>query len=120
MRLSHVAGERVAALSHGQQRQLEIGMALAGAPRLILFDEPAAGLSPGERRELVALLAAFPPHMGFVLIEHDLDVALRVVERVTIMHNGRVLKHGTPAEIESDAEVQAIYMGGKTGGGHDA
>jgi branched-chain amino acid transport system ATP-binding protein len=116
--LSQIAGERVAALSHGQQRQLEIGMALAGAPRLILFDEPAAGLSPGERRELVALLAAFPPHMGFVLIEHDLDVALRVVERVTIMHNGRVLKHGTPAEIESDAEVQAIYMGGKTGGGY--
>src|SRR6266702_274383 len=115
VRLSHIAGERVASLSHGQQRQLEIGMALAGAPRLILFDEPAAGLSPGERRELVALLAAFPPHMGFVLIEHDLDVALRVVERVTIMHNGRVLKHGTPAEIESDAEVQAIYMGGKTG-----
>jgi len=118
VRLSHIAGERVAVLSHGQQRQLEIGMALAGAPRLILFDEPAAGLSPGERRELVALLTAFPPHMGFVLIEHDLDVALRVVERVTIMHNGRVLKHGTPGEIESDAEVQAIYMGGKTGGGH--
>lgn len=118
VRLSHVAGEFVSSLSHGQQRQLEIGMALAGAPRLILFDEPAAGLSPGERRELVALLTAFPPHMGFVLIEHDLDVALRVVERVTIMHNGRVLKHGTPSEIESDAEVQAIYMGGKTGGAH--
>jgi branched-chain amino acid transport system ATP-binding protein len=120
VRLSHIADELVASLSHGQQRQLEIGMALAGAPRLILFDEPAAGLSPGERRELVALLAAFPPHMGFVLIEHDLDVALRVVERVTIMHNGRVLKHGTPAEIERDAEVQAIYMGGKAGGGHGA
>ena len=56
---------------------------------------------------------ALPPHMGFVLIEHDLDIALRVVERVTIMHNGRVLKHGTPAEIEGDAEVQAIYMGGR-------
>ena len=101
------------ASSHGQQRQLEIGMALAGAPRLILFDEPAAGLSPGERRELVALLAALPAHMGFVLIEHDLDIALRVVERVTVMHNGRVLKHGTPDEIENDAEVQAIYMGGR-------
>lgn len=120
VRLSHVAGERVSSLSHGQQRQLEIGMALAGAPRLILFDEPAAGLSPAERRELVALLSAFPAHMGFVLIEHDLDIALRVVERVTIMHNGRVLKHGTPAEIEGDAEVQAIYMGGKSGGRHDA
>ena len=74
-------------LSHGQQRQLEIGMALAGAPRLILFDEPAAGLSPGERAELVALLTSLPAHMGFILIEHDLDIALRVVDRVTVMHN---------------------------------
>jgi branched-chain amino acid transport system ATP-binding protein len=86
-------------------------MALAGAPRLILYDEPAAGLSPAERRERVPLLGALPEHMGFVLIEHDLDIALRVVERVTVMHNGRVLKHGTPDEIGNDAEVQAIYMG---------
>jgi branched-chain amino acid transport system ATP-binding protein len=111
-RLTSVADELVSTLSHGQQRQLEIGMALAGAPRLILFDEPAAGLSPAERRELVLLLRSLPEHMGFVLIEHDLDIALRVVERVTVMHNGRVLKHGTPDEIENDAEVQAIYMGG--------
>ena len=116
IRLTHIAGRLVGELSHGQQRQLEIGMALAGAPRLILFDEPAAGLSPAERRELVALLGAFPPHMGFVLIEHDLDIALRVVEQVTVMHNGRVLKHGTPEQIEGDAEVQAIYMG-KRGAG---
>jgi len=113
VRLTAVADEKVSILSHGQQRQLEIGMALAGAPRLILFDEPAAGLSPGERRELVALLTALPRHMGYILIEHDLDIALRVVERVTVMHNGRVLKHGTPEEIQNDAEVQAIYMGGK-------
>ena len=113
VRLSHIADEPVATLSHGQQRQLEIGMALAGAPRLILFDEPAAGLSPSERRELVLLLRSLPAHMSFVLIEHDLDIALRVVERVTVMHNGRVLKSGTPAEIESDREVQAIYMGGR-------
>jgi branched-chain amino acid transport system ATP-binding protein len=113
VRLEPVAHERVASLSHGQQRQLEIGMALAGAPRLILFDEPAAGLSPPERRELVALLTALPSHIGFILIEHDLDIALRVVDVVTVLHNGRVLKHGTPAEIEGDAEVQAIYMGGR-------
>jgi branched-chain amino acid transport system ATP-binding protein len=115
VRLSHIADRKVSNLAHGQQRQLEIGMALAGAPRLILFDEPAAGLSPAERRELVALLGSLPSHMGFILIEHDLDVALKVVERVTVMHNGRVLKHGTPAEIETDAEVQAIYLGGKHG-----
>ena len=112
-RLTHIADEWVANLAHGQQRQLEIGMALAGAPRLILFDEPAAGLSPAERRELVTLLDSLPGHMSFVLIEHDLDVALRVAQRVSVMHNGRVLKTGTPAEIENDAQVQAIYMGGK-------
>ena len=112
-RLSHLADERVANLAHGQQRQLEIGMALAGAPRLILFDEPAAGLSPAERRELVALLRSLPAHMSFVLIEHDLDIALRVVDRVTVMHNGRVLRTGSPEEIESDAQVQAIYMGSR-------
>ena len=112
-RLTHLADELVANLAHGQQRQLEIGMALAGAPRLILFDEPAAGLSPAERRELVTLLRSLPEHMSFVLIEHDLDIALSVTERVTVMHNGRVLKTGTPAEIENDAQVQAIYMGSK-------
>jgi branched-chain amino acid transport system ATP-binding protein len=112
-RLAHIADTRVADLAHGQQRQLEIGMALAGAPRLILFDEPAAGLSPAERRELVALLTSLPAHMSFVLIEHDLDIALRVAERVTVMHNGRVLRHGTPAEIENDPQVQAIYMGSR-------
>jgi len=111
IRLAHLADTLVSALSHGQQRQLEIGMALAGAPRLILFDEPAAGLSPAERRELVLLLGALPRHMGFVLIEHDLEIALKAVERVTVMHDGRVLKHGSPAEIEADPEVQAIYMG---------
>jgi branched-chain amino acid transport system ATP-binding protein len=120
-RLAHLSERLVAELSHGELRQLEIGMALAGAPRMVLFDEPAAGLSPGERRELVALLQAFPPHMGYVLIEHDLDIALRVVERVTILHNGRLLKHGTPDEIENDAEIQAIYMGGgRHGVGHGA
>jgi branched-chain amino acid transport system ATP-binding protein len=112
-RLTHIANEAVANLAHGQQRQLEIGMALAGAPRLILFDEPAAGLSPAERRELVILLRSLPSHMSFVLIEHDLDIALSVVEKVTVMHNGRVLKTGTPSDIENDAQVKAIYMGSK-------
>jgi branched-chain amino acid transport system ATP-binding protein len=113
VRLAHIADEPVATLAHGQQRQLELGMALAGAPRLILLDEPAAGLSPAERRELVILLRSLPAHMSFVLIEHDLDIALRVVERVSVMHNGRVLTTGSPEEIERDAEVQAIYMGAR-------
>lgn len=102
----------VAELSYGQQRQLEIAMALSGAPRFILFDEPAAGLSPTERRELIEILTGLPGHMGFIIIEHDMDVALRVSESVTMMHNGRIFKEGKPAEIESDPEVQALYLGG--------
>jgi branched-chain amino acid transport system ATP-binding protein len=101
----------VSVLSHGQQRQLEIALALSGAPRFILFDEPAAGLSPSERRDLVGILNALPAYIGYIVIEHDLDVALRVSSHVTMMHNGRIFKEGTPQEIENDAEVQAIYLG---------
>jgi branched-chain amino acid transport system ATP-binding protein len=110
-RLERIADTPVGALSHGQQRQLEVAMALAGSPRLILFDEPAAGLSPVERRELVALLQSLPRHVGFVIIEHDLDIALTVTEQVTVMHNGRVLVSGTPDEIQANEDVHAIYMG---------
>ncbi|MEM7176336.1 MAG: ABC transporter ATP-binding protein [Pseudomonadota bacterium] len=106
---------QVATLSYGQQRQLEIAMALAGAPRFILFDEPAAGLSPAERSELIEILLGLPGHMGFIIIEHDMDVALRVAESVTMMHNGRIFKEGKPAEIEDDPEVQALYLGGEDG-----
>jgi branched-chain amino acid transport system ATP-binding protein len=105
----------VSELSYGQQRQLEIALALAGAPRFILFDEPAAGLSPTERRELVEILTNLPRHIGFIIIEHDMDVALRVAESVSMMHNGRIFKEGTPAEIENDPEVQALYLGGAHG-----
>ena len=90
-------------------------MALAGAPRFVLFDEPAAGLSPGERRELVHILGALPVHIGYIIIEHDLDVALRVVDRVTVMHNGALFKEGTPDQIEADRDVQEIYLGGRRG-----
>ena len=112
VRLDEAAPLEVANLSHGQQRQLEIGMALAGAPRFILFDEPAAGLSPSEREDLVAVLTALPPHIGYIIIEHDLDVALRVSTQVTIMHNGAIFKEGAPEEIENDPQVQEIYLGG--------
>lgn len=81
----------------------------------MLFDEPAAGLSPTERRDLIAILTGLPGHMGYIIIEHDMDVALRVSESVTMMHNGRIFKEGKPAEIESDPEVQALYLGGGDG-----
>ena len=114
----HLEGEHdtlVATLSHGQQRQLEIALALAGAPRFILFDEPAAGLSPAERSDLVAILNALPKHIGFIIIEHDLDVAMRVADYVSIMHDGRLFKEGSPAEIEIDPDVQRIYLGERHG-----
>ncbi|MCL6608528.1 MAG: ABC transporter ATP-binding protein [Geminicoccaceae bacterium] len=109
--LDEVAEKKVAELAHGQQRQLEVALALAGAPRFLLFDEPAAGLSPAERADLVAILQGLPAHMGYVIIEHDMDVALRVVESVTLMHEGRIFKEGTPEEIEADPEVQELYLG---------
>ena len=114
----HLTDERdtlVANLSYGQHRQLGIAMALAGAPRFVLFDEPAAGLSPPERSELVEILTSLPAHMGYIIIEHDMDVALRVAESVTMMHNGRIFKEGKPAEIEEDPEVQALYLGNEDG-----
>lgn len=114
--LADVRNVNVSDLSYGQQRQLEIAMALSGAPRFILFDEPAAGLSPTERRELIGILTRLPSHVGFVIIEHDMDVALRVSDSVTMMHNGRIFKEGKPAEIEDDPEVQALYLGGSAHG----
>jgi branched-chain amino acid transport system ATP-binding protein len=113
--LDDVKDRLVSELSYGQQRQLEIALALAGAPRLILLDEPAAGLSPTERTDLIEILQSLPEHMGFIIIEHDMDVALRVAESVTMMHNGRIFKEGTPDEIENDPEVQELYLGNAHG-----
>ncbi len=113
--LGDVSQTMVSELAYGQQRQLEIALALAGAPRLILFDEPAAGLSPTERGELIEILTNLPRHIGYIIIEHDMDVALRVAERVSMMHNGRIFKEGRPDEIESDPEVQELYLGGGHG-----
>ncbi|WP_372892880.1 ABC transporter ATP-binding protein [Rhodosalinus sp.] len=109
--LARLLAAPVADLAHGQQRQLEIGMALAGRPRLVLFDEPAAGLSAAERGDLVGILEDLPRQFTFVIIEHDLEVALRVADRVTVLDQGRFFAEGTPEEIEADPRVQAIYLG---------
>lgn len=106
-RLDHPASD----LSHGEQRQLELGMALAGEPRLLLLDEPAAGLSMRERGSLLSMLRGLPRDVTLVIIEHDLDIALAVADRVTVMHNGIVLAEGTPAEISANQQIHDIYMG---------
>jgi len=78
---------------------------------MLLLDEPAAGLSAAERMNLVTMLNGLPKHIGYIVIEHDLDVALKVAESVTIMHKGTVFKEGSPSAIQADPEVQSIYLG---------
>lgn len=119
VRLDDVFDAPVGSLSHGQQRQLELGMALAPSPRLLMLDEPAAGLSRAERQLLSALLASLPRTITIVLVEHDMDVALAVADRVTVMSSGSIIVEGDPAEIQADATVQAIYLGHQHGGHHD-
>lgn len=101
----------VSELSHGERRQLAIGMARAAEPRLMMLDEPAAGLSRAERQTLTELLLALPPDVTLLLIEHDMDVALRVAQWVTMMHEGRVVAEGTPAEIRANETVHELYLG---------
>jgi len=101
----------VGSLSHGEQRQLEVGMARASNPTLMMLDEPASGLSRGERVALTELLLTLDPSITLILIEHDMDVALRVAERVTMMHDGRVIVEGTPDEIRANQTVHDLYLG---------
>lgn len=102
----------VSELSHGEQRQLELGMALAGEPRLLLLDEPAAGLSQAERPILTKMLKDLPRTITILLIEHDMDVAMQWAERVTVMHNGAIVFEGTPKEAASSATIHDLYLGG--------
>jgi branched-chain amino acid transport system ATP-binding protein len=101
----------VGSLSHGEQRQLEVGMARAVNPTLMMLDEPASGLSRGERVALTDLLLQLDPSITLILIEHDMDVALRVAERVTMMHDGSVIVEGTPDEIRANQTVHDLYLG---------
>jgi len=110
-RLESLVGE----LSHGEQRQLEVGMARVVEPRLMMLDEPAAGLSRAERLSLTELLLQLDPGITLILIEHDMDVALRVAEWVTMMHEGRVIAEGTPAEIRANKLVHDLYLGSSYG-----
>jgi len=106
-------GTLVRELSHGERRQLEVGMAQASSPKLMMLDEPAAGLSPGERNKLTEQLLALDPKMTLILIEHDMDVALRVAQWVTMMHDGRVVVEGTPAMIRDNRMVHDLYTGSR-------
>jgi branched-chain amino acid transport system ATP-binding protein len=101
----------VSELSHGERRQLAIGMARVAQPRLMMLDEPAAGLSRAERVTLTELLLGLPADVTLLVIEHDMDVALRVASYVTMMHDGRVIVEGTPADIRANETVHELYLG---------
>jgi branched-chain amino acid transport system ATP-binding protein len=109
--IDHRLSELVGNLSHGEHRQVAIAMALAAEPKLLMLDEPASGLSRGERVLLTELLVALDPDITLILIEHDMDVALRVAESVTMMHDGRVVVEGTPDEIRANELVHDLYLG---------
>jgi branched-chain amino acid transport system ATP-binding protein len=98
-------------LSYGEQRQLELAMSLTSSPRLLLLDEPAAGLSPAERVVMGEVIRGLPRSLSVVLIEHDIELALGLVDRVVCMYQGRVLVEGTPDEIRHNPQVQEIYLG---------
>jgi branched-chain amino acid transport system ATP-binding protein len=105
-------------LSYGEQRQLEVAIALAGEPRIILLDEPTSGMSPAETARMTGLLARLPRAQTLVIIEHDMDVVFTLAERVTVLHLGCVIASGAPNAVRADARVQDVYLG--AGVGNDA
>ncbi len=98
-------------LSHGEQRQLEIVLALAGDPKILLLDEPAAGLSSGESVEMAEFLLGLDPNLAILLIEHDMDVVFDVANHISVLHFGKVLEAGAAEQIRNSAKVQEIYLG---------
>jgi len=98
-------------LSHGEQRQIEIAMALISGPKVLLLDEPTAGLSPAESASMTATLQKLDPAITILIIEHDMDVAFNVASRITVLHQGCLFVEGTPQEIRNNPQVQEIYFG---------
>lgn len=106
-RLDALAGN----LSHGEQRRLEVGLALATQPKLLLLDEPMAGMGHDESDDLVPLIASLRPSVAVLLIEHDMDAVFRVADRISVLVAGRIIATGTPDEIRTNAEVKRAYLG---------
>lgn len=105
------AEDRAQDLSHGEQRQLEIALALASAPKMLLLDEPAAGMSAEETKRLDVLLTNLRGRMGMLLIEHDVDLVFALADRITVLHEGRAIASGAPDIIRRDAAVRSAYLG---------
>jgi branched-chain amino acid transport system permease protein len=113
--LTRRADTQVAALAYGEKRRLEIGLALATSPRLLLLDEPLAGMSPRERVETVKLIKSISQGRTMIVIDHDMDAMFELAERVTVLQEGRVLVEGSPGDIKGNAKVRDAYLGGVDG-----
>ena len=115
-RLAEVMNQRTENLAYGKRRLLEIAIALACEPRVLLLDEPVAGVPAGEREELLQTVAALPADVSVLLIEHDMDLVFSFANRMTVLVNGTVLTEGDPDQIANDPEVKAVYLGHGKGG----
>ena len=116
LRLLEVAHEKTGSLAYGKQRLIEIALALAMKPQLLLLDEPAAGVPATESRELFESIAALPRDVTILLIEHDMDLVFRFAERISVLVGGALLAHGTPEFIANDPKVREVYLGKAIGG----
>ena len=111
LRLSDVAHEKTRNLAYGKQRLIEIALALAAKPKVLLLDEPAAGVPTSESRELFASIAALPRDVTILLIEHDMDLVFRFADQISVLVGGALLTQGTPEQIASDPKVKEVYLG---------
>jgi branched-chain amino acid transport system ATP-binding protein len=109
--LGHIADRPLTETSYGERRRVEIAMAMAQSPKVLLLDEPFAGLSIDERRDVQQLLAAIPRDVTMVMIEHNMDVALDLADRITLLHFGEVIVEGTRAEVVADPRTREVYLG---------
>ena len=98
-------------LSYGEQRQLEVGIALAAEPKLLLLDEPTSGMSPAETGQMINLIANLPRSLSILMIEHDMKVVFSISDRITVLYRGEVLATGTPIEIQTNNRVREVYLG---------
>ena len=104
-------GAQASTLSHGEQRALEVGLALATRPRLVLLDEPMAGMGPEESQRMIALISRMRERVTVLLVEHDMDAVFRLADRISVMVNGRLIATGAPSAIRANAEVRKAYLG---------
>ncbi|HUJ68339.1 MAG TPA: ATP-binding cassette domain-containing protein, partial [Syntrophorhabdales bacterium] len=103
--------DQVHMISYGEQRKLEIALCLASSPRLLLLDEPSAGLTSDERSAVMEIIRKLPPDIAVIIVDHDMDLVFGLANRIIVLHYGQIIAEGTPEEIQADPRVKEVYMG---------